>query len=112
MVFGSFSFQILHVNRLRASESIHELIEKRTLELFNRYFQENGLSKEYFMLIKEESLRKEQINKLEDFILYANHKFKKQLIVIIDDIDETPEADVDESLRYFYGLLECHHICK
>ena len=103
----------MHINRLDApTEQIQELIEKRTLKLLSDYFEENDLDSDYHILVKEESLRKEQINKLEDFILREKKRFKKRLIVLVDDIDETEEGDVEKALRYFYGLLECHHICK
>lgn len=114
MTFKNFSFHILHINRLRStSESVRELIEKRTLKILADYFVENKLAREYHLLIKgEETLRKEQINKLEDFILTEKSRFAQRLIVLIDDIDETNETEVEESLRYFYSLLECHQICK
>lgn len=110
--FRDYSFHILHLNRLRAIDHIEDLVEKRTLKLLADYFEENGLSQEYHTLLKEEPQRKEQINKLEDFILYEERRFKRKLIVLVDDIDETEESDVEVALRYFYGLLECHHICK
>lgn len=118
---SKFSFHILHINRLHTdvysgkltpSDDQKEVIDKRVLAILKEFYQENALSSDYDSLVKNEKVRKEQINKLEDYIRDEPQRFERQLILIIDDIDETAEPEVDISLHYLYSLLECHKICK
>ena len=88
------------------------VIEERVLKILSRYFSNNDLRAEFESLTKDCSSNKIAINNIEDYLIDNKDKFTKRLIIVIDDVDETLEEVVNNSLRYFYSLVECEQISK
>jgi len=109
---SNFHMEILHIQRMVCKNDYEAVVEDRVINILSRYFSENNLQKEYETLTKDSTSNKISINNIEDFLVERKSKFKKRLIIVIDDVDETPEQTVNDSLRYLYSLVECEQISK
>lgn len=108
----NFHIEIVHLQRLIDELAQKPIIDKRVLAILQTFFHSNNLGKNYEDIVKDEAVDKERINRLEDFIVLNKELFKKKLIIIIDDVDETPEKVVEECVRHLYSLLECEQVSK
>lgn len=111
-ILSQYSFSILHINRFSSTSDAEKVIEHRVLGILQSYFAANDLIDIFNKLTGDDTILREKINRIEDFIILEKDRFKKQLIIIIDDIDETDEVDVERNLKYLFGLLECEQIPK
>lgn len=109
---NNFHIEILHLQRLVDEKEYKSVVEKRTLKILKAYFYANAQGRHHENILKGETISKEIVNKLEDFIMANRPLFKKKLIIIVDDIDETPEEIVEGCVRYLYSLLECDQVAK
>lgn len=110
-----YHFEILHFNRVISisKESSIASIEEICLDIYKRYFYECNLDHDVDMILRNDDLnRNQKINKMIDVIKRERHVLRKQLIVFIDDIDESPIEQVESLLRLLYSYMETASIEK
>ncbi len=109
----NYHLEIIHMHRLCSDGDDYKVvIAERTISLLGRYFSTNNLQDVFETLNKGGTASKIIINNIEDYIVNNKDNFKKKLIVIIDDIDETDEEIAEPCVRYFHSLLECEQVAK